>query len=651
MPEFPPDSRADLVFIGAGPKTTGILLALAATEGAGAGLIIHLIDPYPPGAGRIWRTAQSPFLWMNSRAEDITIFPDFSSTLERTPVSGPTLHEWIHGQGRERLNAAGLGAEAASIGAQSFPSRRIQGHYLEWAFELAIEKLAAQVHIHRSRAEEVDRLPEGSGFRVVTSEGASILAGTVVSAQGHLDMSPAESDLHLERLASGDAERGLYYQRPGYTADLDFGAIPAGADVLTRGFGLAFIDLMVMVTLSRGGEFFECGDRLRYHSSGREPVLWVGSSRGVSYRPKLGYSRADFPDAPLVELRYLTDEHLGVNSDHTLDFRAVIGPLAELELTYAHYEHLIWKKGIAGAEVLGEIDAVATDIITGTPGERSWPAGRERITASAAQVLDDPEDFFDLEAIDRPLAGATFEHLGEGEEAVRKHIEDLLERSADLRYSADLAVFDALVKSYIAIRLLVRAGRVNPNDRTTYVEGSFHSLFSYIGSGPPPARVRQIIALHEAGLLRFLGPGLQVETTEAGFRATSSAHPDAKTFTYFVEARLAKQSAARALDPALESLSTNGSVLLESGDGEVAKHAKLRTDAHGHALDVEGRAQTDLFFVGPAVSGATGEAFSRPRIDAPVFKDNEKIASAILDSIATSELQLGSVSRRELLAG
>lgn len=678
MPEFPPDSRADLVFIGAGPKTTGILLALAATQEAVAGLIIHLIDPYPPGAGRIWRIAQSPHLWMNSRTEDITIFPDFSSTLERTPVFGPSLHEWVHGQGRERLVEAGLGQEAETIDSQSFASRRIQGHYLEWAFELAIDKLAARVHIHRSRVEAVDRIPDDSGFRVVTSEGVSILAETVISAQGHLDMTPADSDLHLERLASGKVESAdfsaaedsagtgdfedtellgtegsLYYQRPGYTADLDFSAIPAGADVLTRGFGLAFIDLMVILTLGRGGEFFECGDRLRYCSSGREPVLWVGSSRGVSYSPKLGYSRADVPEAPLVELRYLIADRLtdSTGADGSFDFRTLIGPLAELELTYAHYEHLLWKRNIDDATVLQEVDAVADEIIAGTPGDRLLPAGRVRITASAAAVLDDPADFFDLAAIDRPLAGASFDSLGEGEEAVRGHIEDHLARSADLRHSADLAVFDALVKTYVAIRLLVRAGRVSPSDRTTYVEGSFHSLFSYIGSGPPPARIRQIIALHEAGLLRFLGPGLQVEATTAGFRASSSAHPETATFTYFVEARLAKQSAARAQDPALESLGAEGAILLESGDGEAAKHAKLRTDAHGHALDASGRAQPNLFLLGPAVSGATAEAFSRPRTDAPVFKDNERVASAILDSISVGEHRTGTARRRELLAG
>lgn len=675
MPDLPPATHADLVFIGAGPKTTGILLALAATEGAGAGLRIHLVDPYPAGAGRIWRTAQSPHLWMNSRTEDITIFPDADSTLLRSPVTGPTLHEWIHDQGRDRLHAAGLGEEAERLDSQSFASRRVQGHYLEWAFAIALDRLAAEVHIHRTLAEAVERIPGSRGFRVVTSEGEAVRAEVVVSAQGHLDMDPLDADLELE----SRARTGLYYQRPGYTADLDFSAIPPGADVLTRGFGLAFLDLMVMVTQGRGGEFFECGDRLRYHATGREPVLWTGSSRGVAYSPKLGYSRADLPGAPGVELRYLVSgllDDVTTASAGNMDFRTVIGPLAELELIYAHYDHVLWKRdlrvrgpdGNGSASVLEQIDSVARDIVTDPDsGDRALRAGRVRIAAAAAGLLDDPADLFDLGAIDRPLDELRVDSLGEAEDAVRRSIGGHLARSADLRHSADLAVFEALVKAYVAIRLLVRSGRIGPEDRTVFVDGSFHSLFSYIGSGPPPVRVRQILALHEAGLVRFLGPGLHVEATEAGFRATSSAHPDSRTFTYFVEARLAKQSAARAVDPALTSLARDGAILLEggdigedggggsptaasreSGDSEAVTHAKLRADAHGHALDEAGRPQSDLFLLGPAVSGATAEAFTRPHTDAPVFKDNERIASALLDSLAGFA---DSRQRESLLAG
>jgi uncharacterized NAD(P)/FAD-binding protein YdhS len=656
------ETSADLTFIGAGPKTLGILLAIAATKDAGAGLRIHLVDPFPPGAGRIWRTEQSPHLWMNSRTEDITIFPDETCRLDNPGITGPTLHEWIHGPGRGRLAEAGLGDEAAALDSQSFASRRIQGHYLAAAFETAFDRLNAQVHFHRTRAEAVRRADADSGFVVTTSTGTTISTRVLVSAQGYLDMHTAEEDAALAGRAiasAGEPDQGLYYQAPGYTADLDFSGIPAGAEVLTRGFGLAFLDFMVMVTKGRGGRFVDEGTQLRYLPSGAEPVLWVGSSRGISYSPKLGYSRADVPGAPAVDLRYLS--RLGERSE-PIDYATVLGPLFELELTYAHYEHVLWKRGIDAPELLERIDAAAeqvlivgrnsvdgTDGAVGTDGtddarrRHDQLAGHrsnvEAIAAAARAVIPDPAELFDLSQIDRPLQDLRCDDFAVAENSVRTHIEAHLARSVDVNFSADLAVFEALVKSYVQMRVLVRDGLVSTVDRTEFVEGSFHSLFSFIGSGPPPVRVKQVLALHDAGLVRFLGPGLSVEAGASGFTARSEAHPEAKTFTHFVDARLARQSAEKAADPALESLRADGRLLLED-----TAHAKLRTDETGHALDENGGVQHDLFLLGPAVSGSTAEAFSRPHTGAPVFADNERIASAILDSVAAD------IDSRELLA-
>ena len=52
--------RPQLVIVGAGPRGTGLLERIAANAPelyAGSGLDIHLVDPHPPGGGRIWRQA------------------------------------------------------------------------------------------------------------------------------------------------------------------------------------------------------------------------------------------------------------------------------------------------------------------------------------------------------------------------------------------------------------------------------------------------------------------------------------------------------------------------------------------------------------------------------------------------------------------
>ena len=56
-------------------------------------------------------------------------------------------------------------------------------------------------------------------------------------------------------------------------------------------------------------------------------------------------------------------------------------------------------------------------------------------------------------------------------------------------------------------------GRLVPPERLNArsqqeVQGWWHGFFSFVDSGPPPRRLREMLALHRAGLLQFLGPGL-----------------------------------------------------------------------------------------------------------------------------------------------
>ena len=85
-----------LLFVGAGPRTLGVLDRLSAhASAAGTALDVHVVDPHPAGAGRIWRADQHPLLWMNSRAADVTVLPDASSRLDGPVRTGPTLFAWL----------------------------------------------------------------------------------------------------------------------------------------------------------------------------------------------------------------------------------------------------------------------------------------------------------------------------------------------------------------------------------------------------------------------------------------------------------------------------------------------------------------------------------------------------------------------------
>ena len=88
-----------LAILGAGPRGVGILERIAENlpEFGGGPIDIHLVDPHPPGGGRIWRDAQSGLLKLNSMAEDVTMYTDESSTIEGPVTPGPSLIEWAEG--------------------------------------------------------------------------------------------------------------------------------------------------------------------------------------------------------------------------------------------------------------------------------------------------------------------------------------------------------------------------------------------------------------------------------------------------------------------------------------------------------------------------------------------------------------------------
>ncbi len=101
------------------------------------------------------------------------------------------------------------------------------------------------------------------------------------------------------------AENDLVHLPAGHTADQDLSVLEPGADVIVLGFGQAFTDLMILVTEGRQGRFVDRPDGwLTYEPSGLEPVLHVGSRRGVPYHSKLDLRLR----APLVALPHFLDD-------------------------------------------------------------------------------------------------------------------------------------------------------------------------------------------------------------------------------------------------------------------------------------------------------------------------------------------------------
>ncbi|MFI7365635.1 FAD/NAD(P)-binding protein [Streptomyces sp. NPDC050149] len=597
-----------LVVIGAGPRGTGVIERIAANAPALYGdrpLDIHLVDPFPPGGGRIWRHDQSPLLWMNSMAEDVTMFTDDTVRLEGPVRPGPALDAWAAdvregrtAPGPDLAADPGLRAEADALAGEDFPSRRLQGAYLRWVYEQSVAALPPTVTVHEHRGRALRVTGPRDGRQTVHLEGRAepLTADLVVLTLGHLDAEPDDEQRRLSRFAD---RHGLIHLPPDFTADSDLSALPAGAPVIVRGFGLAFIDLMVLLTEGRGGRY----ENGTYLPSGREPVLYVGSRRGVPYHSKIGYVRpGERPPLPRFFGPDRAEELL--NRAEPPEFRRDIWPHVDKELGYAHYHRLF---AAHPERTTADWTAFEEKYAAADPGSAD-------LRAVIAAAVPDPADRLDLAALDHPLDGVRHTSAASFQEAIRAYITADLDRRHDPGHSEDLAVFLGLLSVY---GQLIRFPDIGD---------WWHGFFSYLASGPPGPRLRQLLALSRAGVVRFLGAGTTVDTDEEQgvFRAGGATVPGERIEARaLVEARLPDPSPGRTRSTLLRALHEDGAAATASG--------LLAVDPRdGRILDRDGLPHPRRFALGPHTAARTSGAFTRPRTGGPAFGQNDATARAAL---------------------
>ncbi|MET3919276.1 hypothetical protein ABIB26_000192 [Arthrobacter sp. UYEF20] len=168
-----------------------------------------------------------------------------------------------------------------------------------------------------------------------------------------------------------------------------------------------------------------------------------------------------------------------------------------------------------------------------------------------------------------------------------------------------------------------------------------------------PRRLREMLALHRAGVLRFLGPGLQVTAEEetgrfvarsagssgaegTGSGAGSTGSGVSVAATAYIEARLPAPSVERSANPLLRQLHRAGmgaAQQLLRADGLHSTGWLLVSDRH-ELINPVGELQPRLFGVGPGTSGWGAGAFARPGTNAAPFRENDALTRRILTILA-----------------
>ncbi|MEU6641889.1 FAD/NAD(P)-binding protein [Saccharomonospora sp. NPDC046836] len=619
-----------VAIVGAGPRGIGALERLSANGPElvkDLRMVVHLIDPYPPGPGRIWRYEQSPLLRMNSMPADVTMFTDDTVRIDGPVRPGPSLSEWAELVRTGAMSAqvpADVEAELTALTGSSFPTRRLQSAYLTWVYEHVLADLPATIEVREHRARAVAITGETTQRVWLEGHEQPVPADAVLLSVGHLDTGPDEKAAEIIAFAT---RHSLSYFPPGYTADVDYSAVPAGEPVLVSGFGLAFVDLMLVLTEGRGGRFEDSQDGgVRYVPSGSEPVLYVGSRRGVPYHAKPGYQ---LPGPPPPLPRFfddgIVDRLLALPGQ--LDFHADIWPHAAKEIAWGYYSELFTSHPT-------RVRMDLPDFAAGFAKARWGSADLHELVRTAVPA---PQDRLDLDRLDRPLAGLRFDTADTFAKHLRGYVEADLSRRADPEFSADLGAFTALLSVYGQLARLAGSGRIAGRSQVSDVDGWWHGFFSYFASGPPPGRLRELLALHDAGLVGFLGADIHVELDDerGTFSASGSSFPGSVEARTLIEARLPVPDLRTAHDPLVRSLLDSGAIVEEilpdttSGHGLPSGRIHTRA-ADGRLLDASNRPHPRRFALGHHTSTRSAGAFTRPRTNALSLRQNDAVARHIL---------------------
>ncbi|KAI2464102.1 FAD-NAD(P)-binding-domain-containing protein [Annulohypoxylon bovei var. microspora] len=595
--------------VGMGPRGTSTLERLLASIPEllphDAQLTIHVVDPSPPGPGRVWRVNQSPDLLMNTASCQVTLFTDDTVECSGPIHPGLNLHEWAV---QSNIN----------LDPNEYPTRALYGRYLEWVFGKILRKAPAnvKVEVHASRAISLDEEP--SGFQTLTLSNGRILSGisTVILAQGHVPSLPSAQQHQSTTYAN---QHGLHYFPPSNPADLDLSPISPNEPVLLRGLGLCFFDYMALLTIGRGGKFVKTDTGLRYSPSGLEPRMYATSRRGIPFHARGDNQKGAFGRRFPV---HLTDESIihfreRVETGNALNFKSDIWPLIAKDVELVYYECLMGKENV---EFHGRfLDAQRGNGPTET------------------QVLDEfkiPHNKrWSWERIQRPQGERTFATPNDFKTWLLEYLYSDVEEAALGNVEGPLkAALDMLRDLRNELRQVVDHNGLSGISHAADLDGWYSSLNAFLSIGPPRERIEQMIALMEAGILDILGPEPEVWQEDGAWLARSRKVSESTVrVTTLIEARLPEPKLKDAADELLSYLLRTGQCRPHIIEGYETGGLDV-TPSPYNPIDSQGRVHERRFVLGVPTEGVhwVTTVGARPGVDSVLLRDTDAVAQAAL---------------------
>jgi hypothetical protein len=156
-----------------------------------------------------------------------------------------------------------------------------------WYFNSILADVPEWVHViqHKARATRIDK---GESVDTISlSNGVTINADATIAVTGWQEQGPSKQDLWIkDQLGKNLRLNWIPADNP---IDQDIDSIKDNENVLARGLGMGFFDILILTTVGRGGRFVEDSsvpEGLRYEATGKEPHFYASSRRGYPFMPQ-----------------------------------------------------------------------------------------------------------------------------------------------------------------------------------------------------------------------------------------------------------------------------------------------------------------------------------------------------------------------------
>ncbi|KAG5929316.1 hypothetical protein E4U42_006297 [Claviceps africana] len=610
--------ESHIAIVGAGPRGTSTLERICSSASQFSGwhthITVHVIDPWSPGAGKVWRTEQSPQLLMNTVTSQITLFTDKSVACDGPIRPGPSLYDWAK-------------TAEADLGPNDYSTRAHYGRYLEWVFAEIVRTAPRHVTIlvHKAQAVRLDDATDGS--QTITLSTGKVLSrlAAVVLAQGHL---PLRLDLQLQQFAKFALGHKLRYIPPSNPADTDLSGIQPGEEVILRGLGLNFFDYVTLLTTGRGGRFTRsAGKGMVYIPSGTEPRMYAGSRRGIPYHARGDNEKGVFGrHEPAVLTAELIDElRQQAKTTKAPDFKRDIWPHICKEVELVYYEALLCKRQHEQSPKTAPVHFRAHFLST-SHGSHQEEQVLELFNISKAER-------WSWERLQHPQGSRVFGNQSQWREWLLEYLQkDAAEAIIGNISSPIKAALDVLRDLRNEIRLIVDHNGVEGSSYRDHLDQWYTPLNAFLSIGPPRQRIEEMIALMESGILDVLGPRIHVAAQDECWTAHSRDMENSEVHAHtLIEARLPHTSLRQTSDNLLAYLFKSGQCRPHVLDGYETGAMDITTSPY-RTVDMQGNIHERRFALGVPTEGVhwVTAAGARPGVNSVTLADADAVARAAL---------------------